>query len=84
MRMILSFKPSKIWCLMEVSSYVALSGQMTLEQRMTTLSANIANANTPGFKAGIVNFKTLLANAGKEGNRLCRKCRKHVEMRQEG
>jgi flagellar basal-body rod protein FlgF len=52
---------------MQVSSYVALSGQLTLEQRMTTLSQNIANANTPGFKAGIVNFKTLLANAGQEG-----------------
>lgn len=52
---------------MEISTYVALSGQMTLQQRMATLAGNIANANTPGFKAGSINFKTLLANAGPEG-----------------
>jgi flagellar basal-body rod protein FlgF len=52
---------------METSSYVALSGQMTLEQRMSTLAGNIANANTPGFKAGIVDFKTFLASVGNEG-----------------
>lgn len=53
---------------MEVSSYVALSGQLTLEQRMATLAGNIANANTPGFKAGAVNFKTLMTNAGAGGS----------------
>lgn len=53
---------------MEVSSYVALSGQLTLEQRMATLASNIANANTPGFKAGTVNFKTLMTNAGAGGS----------------
>ncbi len=52
---------------MEVSSYVALSGQLTLEQRLSTLAGNIANANTAGFKAGAVDFKTLLANVGREG-----------------
>jgi flagellar basal-body rod protein FlgF len=49
---------------MDVSSYVALSGQLTLEQRMSTLASNIANANTPGFKAGTVNFKTIMTAAG--------------------
>jgi flagellar basal-body rod protein FlgF len=53
---------------MEVSSYVALSGQLTLEQRMATLAGNIANANTPGFKAGTVNFKTLMTNVGAGGS----------------
>jgi flagellar basal-body rod protein FlgF len=53
---------------MEVSTYVALSGQLTLEQRMSTLASNIANANTPGFKAGTVNFKTLMTNAGAGGS----------------
>jgi flagellar basal-body rod protein FlgF len=52
---------------MEVSSYVALSGQLTLEKRMATLAGNIANANTPGFKAGSVDFKTLLTGAGVGG-----------------
>jgi flagellar basal-body rod protein FlgF len=53
---------------MEISSYVALSGQLTLEQRMATLASNIANANTPGFKAGSVDFKTLITRAGEGGS----------------
>jgi flagellar basal-body rod protein FlgF len=53
---------------MEVSSYVALSGQLTLEQRMSTLASNIANANTPGFKAGTVDFRTLMTSAGSGGS----------------
>jgi flagellar basal-body rod protein FlgF len=53
---------------MEVSSYVALSGQIALEHRMSTLAGNIANANTPGFKAGSVDFKTLMTNAGAGGS----------------
>lgn len=53
---------------MEISSYVALSGQLTLEQRMATLAGNIANANTPGFKAGNVNFKTVVTDAGIGGS----------------
>jgi flagellar basal-body rod protein FlgF len=52
---------------MELSSYVALSGQLSLEKRMETLAGNIANANTPGFKAGLVDFKTLLSQAGPSG-----------------
>lgn len=53
---------------MEISTYVALSGQLTIEQRMATLAGNIANANTPGFKAGSVDFKTLLTSAGVGGS----------------
>jgi flagellar basal-body rod protein FlgF len=52
---------------MEISSYVALSGQLTLEQRMSALASNIANANTPGYKAGSVDFKTLMTNSGAGG-----------------
>jgi flagellar basal-body rod protein FlgF len=51
---------------MELSIYVALSGQLTLEKRMSTLAGNIANANTPGFKAAGLGFGTLLANSGKD------------------
>ena len=52
---------------MEVSSYVALSGQLTLEQRLSTLAGNIANANTPGFKAGSVDFRSIFTGVGAGG-----------------
>jgi flagellar basal-body rod protein FlgF len=51
---------------MEISTYVALSGQLALEKRMATLAHNIANANTAGFKAGMVDFKTVLTSAGRD------------------
>jgi flagellar basal-body rod protein FlgF len=51
---------------MELSGYVALSGQLALEKRMETLAHNIANANTAGFKAGVVDFKALLASTARE------------------
>ena len=65
---------------MQVNSYVALSGQLTLEQRMSTLAENIANANTPGFKAGAVDFKTLLANVGKEGTAFATAAQNTLDM----
>jgi flagellar basal-body rod protein FlgF len=43
---------------MQISSYVALSGQLALEKRMETLASNIANANTPGFKSEVIDFKS--------------------------
>jgi flagellar basal-body rod protein FlgF len=52
---------------MDASTYVALSGQLTLEQRMASLASNIANANTPGFKAGSIDFRTQLTNVGRGG-----------------
>ncbi len=52
---------------MEAGSYVALSGQLVLQERMSILAGNIANANTPGFKAGSIDFRTVLAEVGTGG-----------------
>jgi flagellar basal-body rod protein FlgF len=51
---------------MQTSLYVGLSGQMALQKRMDTLAHNIANAQTPGFRAETVNFRDILAKAGDE------------------
>jgi flagellar basal-body rod protein FlgF len=41
-----------LWdAVMETPTYIALSRQMTLRSQMDVVANNIANANTPGFKA---------------------------------
>lgn len=45
---------------MENSSYVALSRQMTLANEMTIVANNIANANTPAYKAEKMVFREFL------------------------
>lgn len=49
---------------MQAGLYVALSGQVALERRLTTIAANIANQTTPGYRAEEVDFKALLSRAG--------------------
>jgi len=49
---------------METSTYVALSGQLALDRRMTALAQNIANARTAGYRAEIVDFKAILSRIG--------------------
>lgn len=49
---------------MPSSVYVALSAQVALERRLNTIANNVANMNTPGFRAEEVKFETLLARAG--------------------
>jgi flagellar basal-body rod protein FlgF len=49
---------------METSTYVALSGQLALDKRMAALAQNIANARTAGYRAQIVDFKSVLSQAG--------------------
>lgn len=49
---------------MQSGLYVALSGQVALERRLTTIAANVANVSTPGYRAEEVEFKTLLSRAG--------------------
>jgi flagellar basal-body rod protein FlgF len=49
---------------MQPGLYVALSGQVALERRLTTIAANIANLATPGYRAEEVEFKTVLSQAG--------------------
>ncbi len=51
---------------METSSYVSLSGQLALERRMETIAQNIANATTPGYRAGGVQFSSLLSRVAPE------------------
>lgn len=49
---------------METSSYVALSGQLALDQRITALAQNIANAKTTGYRAEILDFNKLVSRNG--------------------
>lgn len=46
---------------MSTGSFVALSGQLALDARLSTLAHNIANARTVGFRAGGVNFNPLVS-----------------------
>ena len=49
---------------MQGSLYVAISSQIALERRLTTLADNVANANTTGFRATEVKFNEVLADTG--------------------
>jgi flagellar basal-body rod protein FlgF len=46
------------------SLYVALSAQVALEKRMTTIADNVANMNTVGFRATGVRFADVLSADG--------------------
>jgi flagellar basal-body rod protein FlgF len=50
--------------LMENGLYVALSAQVALQRRLDTIAHNVANLNTPGFRADGVMFESQLAKAG--------------------
>ncbi len=45
---------------MQDSLYVALSAQVALERRLTTIADNVANASTVGFRATQVKFEEVL------------------------
>lgn len=45
---------------MQTAAYVALSGQIALDQRLTILANNVANAGTTGFKAEAASFDSLV------------------------
>jgi flagellar basal-body rod protein FlgF len=49
---------------MQSGLYVSLSGQAALLKRLDTISQNIANANTAGYRAEEISFSTLLSRAG--------------------
>lgn len=51
---------------MPSSVYVSLSAQVALERRLTTIANNVANMNTPGFRAEEVKFEAMLSRAGGE------------------
>jgi flagellar basal-body rod protein FlgF len=46
---------------MQTSGYVALSGQIALEQRMTALANNVANSGTAGYRAEGVRFESVVS-----------------------
>ena len=49
---------------MQDSLYVALSSQIALERRLTTIADNVANAGTVGFRATQVKFEDVLSGTG--------------------
>lgn len=48
---------------MSSNLYVALSAQMATEKRLATVANNVANMNTPGYRAEQVRFSELLSEA---------------------
>ena len=63
---------------METSTYVALSGQLALDKRMAALAQNIANARTAGYRAQIVDFNTVLSQAGSTATAFASSSKDHV------
>lgn len=51
---------------MQNSLYVALSSQIALEKRLTTIADNVANAGTVGFRATGVKFEDVVSGLGDE------------------
>jgi flagellar basal-body rod protein FlgF len=49
---------------MQNGLYVALSAQVSLQRRLETIADNVANLNTPGFRASAVRFQEQVAKAG--------------------
>ena len=49
---------------MQTGMNVALSGQIVLQRKLETIAHNIANANTPGFRAREITFDSILAQTG--------------------
>jgi len=44
---------------MENTTYVGVSGQISISRRLETIAHNMANVNTPGFRAEALKFATL-------------------------
>lgn len=53
---------------MQSGLYVALSSQIALERRLTTVADNIANMNTAGFRSTEVKFDEVMARTGGDLN----------------
>lgn len=49
---------------MQTGLNVALSGQIVLQRKLETIAHNLANANTPGFRAKEITFASILAQTG--------------------
>src|SRR6218665_4186152 len=53
---------------MQSGLYVALSSQIALEKRLTTIADNIANMNTVGFRSTEVKFDEVLSRTNNDLN----------------
>ena len=51
---------------MQDGLYVALSSQMALEKRLTTIADNVANMSTVGFRATEVKFEDVVSGLGRD------------------
>ena len=49
---------------MQSSFYVSLASAISLDQRMTVIAQNIANAGTAGYRASGLNFEAVMSKAG--------------------
>ena len=49
---------------MQDGLYVALSSQIALEKRLTTIADNVANISTVGFRATEVKFEDVVSGLG--------------------
>lgn len=49
---------------MQTSTYVALTSQLALDQRMAALAQNIANVKTSGYRAEFLDFNKLVSRTG--------------------
>ena len=49
---------------MSTGTYVAISAQMAMEQRLEAIASNIANVNTAGYRAAGVQFNAVLDQTG--------------------
>lgn len=48
--------------------YVGVSGQISLSRRMETIAQNMANVNTPGFRAEALKFDSLVSPVAQDNN----------------
>ena len=53
---------------MQSGLYVAISSQMALEKRLTTIADNMANLNTVGFRSTEVKFDEVLSKTQNDIN----------------
>lgn len=51
---------------MQSALYVSLSAQVALQNRLTTLAGNVANAGTAGYRADEIKFDTFLSRAAND------------------
>ena len=66
---------------MQDGLYVALSSQIALEKRLTTIADNVANMSTVGFRATEVKFEDVVSGARPELG-LLHLARRHLSFRE--